>query len=547
MSYARIPVLAVLVGIVSVGLGTHPGAAQEPHQLHGRALGAVNFSVSCAPSVQGDFNRAVALLHHMQYVESRAAFEAIALADPECAMAHWGIAVTLFQPLWPARPTPEHLRRGWEEVQKALELGPRTDRERAFVAAAEAFYREPESADWWTRIRRWAAAMEEAYAGSPDDIETAAFYALSHMAAGLVAEDRMAHQERAAEVLLGIYAREPRHPGALHYTIHANDVTGRADESLDIVRSYDDIAPSVPHALHMPTHIFVRLGQWPEVITWNRRSADAALELPAGDRISSHYPHAMDYLLYAYLQRGDDARALAVLREVVDRTQDFQQEFASAFHLATMPARYALERRAWAEAARVTPRERASVDWDRYVWPEGVSWFARGVGAARTGDLEEAERANAKMTVLRDRASEAGERDFATYIEIDRLILASHIAQVRGDGERAVALAREAVEREAGVQKHPVSPGSLLPASEALGDLLMELDRPDEALEAYEASLAVWPKRFQTLIGAARAARDLGDDASARRFYARLLEVVGEARSERPAVAEAREFVARAD
>jgi tetratricopeptide (TPR) repeat protein len=510
-----------LLSIVALGSLVPAGiTAQELDQLHDAALGLVDFPISCDSGVQADFNRAVALLHHMQYVESRAAFEGIAKADPSCAMAHWGIAVTLFQPLWPARPTPEHLMRGWEEVQKAVELRPGTDREQAFVAAA--------------------------YATSPDDLETAAFYALSHMAAGLVAENRMDHQETAAEVLLGVYAREPTHPGALHYTIHANDVAGRADESLDIVRSYDDIAPSVPHALHMPTHIFVRLGEWPEVITWNRRSADAALELPAGDRVSNHYPHAMDYLLYAYLQRGEDERALAALREVVDREQDYQQEFASAFHLAAMPARYALERRAWAEAARVTPRARASVDWDRFLWPEGLSWFARGVGAARTGDLDEAARADARMRALRDQAEGSGEQAFATYIEIDRLILVSHMAQVRGEVDEALALARAAVELEGGIQKHPVTPGALLPANEALGDLLMELKRPADALVAYEGSLKAWPKRFQTLVGAARASRAIGDDGRARGFYARLLEVIGEASSDRPEVTEAREFVAGA-
>jgi tetratricopeptide (TPR) repeat protein len=532
--------LAALTGVVS-----GPVIAQET-DLHDAALGAVDFPVSCESGVQDDFNRAVALLHHMQYVESRATFEGIAAADPACAMAHWGIAVTLFQPLWPARPTSDDLERGWKAAQRASELGGGTDREQAFIAAAEAFYREPGTADWWTRIRRWAEAMEEAYATSPNDLETAAFYALSHIAVGVVAEDRMAHQERAAEVLLGVYAREPTHPGALHYTIHANDVAGRADESLDLVRAYDDIAPSVPHALHMPTHIFVRLGEWPEVIVWNRRSADAALELPAGDAISNHYPHAMDYLLYAHLQRGEDERALAVLNELLGQEKDFQEEFASAFHVAAAPGRFAVERRAWAEAAAVVPRARESLLWDRYRWPEAMSWFARGLGAARTGDLEEADRADARMSALRDQASEAGEDGFATYIEIDRLILASHLAQARGDADGALAQAREAVELEGSTQKHPVTPGALLPSGESMGDLLMEQGRPAEALEAYEGSLAAWPKRFNTLLGAARASSALGDVALAREFYARLLEVVGGAETDREQVTEAREFLAGA-
>ncbi len=270
------------------------------------------------------------------------------------------------------------------------------------------------------------------------------------------------------------------------------------------------------------------------------------MEPSIGGRRARAAGRRLDYLLYAYLQRGEDERALAALREVVDREQDYQQEFASAFHLAAMPARYALERRAWAEAARVTPRARASVDWDRFLWPEGLSWFARGVGAARTGDLDEAARADARMRALRDQAEGSGEQAFATYIEIDRLILVSHMAQVRGEVDEALALARAAVELEGGIQKHPVTPGALLPANEALGDLLMELKRPADALVAYEGSLKAWPKRFQTLVGAARASRAIGDDGRARGFYARLLEVIGEASSDRPEVTEAREFVAGA-
>ncbi len=529
-----------------IGIASGPLTAQDADALHDAALGVVDFPVSCQSDVQADFNRAVALLHHMQYVESRATFEGIAEVDPGCAMAHWGIAVTLFQPLWPARPTSDDLERGWNAAQRALELGGGTAREAAFIAAADAFYREPDTADWWTRIRRWAGAMEEAYAASPNDLETAAFYALSRIAVGVVAEDRMAHQERAAEVLLGVYAREPTHPGALHYTIHANDVSGRADESLDLVRAYDDIAPSVPHALHMPTHIFVRLGEWPEVIVWNRRSADAALELPAGDAISNHYPHAMDYLLYAHLQRGEDERALAVLNELLGQERDFQEEFASAFHVAAAPGRFAVERRAWAEAAAVVPRARESLVWDRYRWPEALSWFARGLGSARIGSLGEADRADARMGALRDQAKEAGEDGFATYIEIDRLILASYVAQARGEADGAIALAQAAVELESSVQKHPVTPGALLPSGESLGDLLMEQEKPAEALEAYEVSLSAWPKRFNTLLGAARASRAVNDNALARDFYARLLEVVGGAETDRAEVAEARDFVAGA-
>ena len=517
-------------------------ALAQAHHAATHDVGAVRFEVSCAPAVREDFDRAVALLHHMMYVEARQAFEDVARRAPDCAMAPWGVAMTLFQPLWPTRPDTATLRRGWDLVAHATSLGAGTERERALVAAAEAFYRDPDTADWWTRIRRWAAAMEEAYRARPDDVETGAFYALSQLAVGQVAGDRMAYQARAAALLLRIHERAPRHPGASHYTIHANDVDGRAGESLDIVRGYDDIAPEVPHALHMPTHIFVRLGDWPGVIEWNRKSADAALRLPAGNHTSIHYMHAMDYLIYANLQRGADAAATAALEEALDRGP-YQVDFQSAFHLSAMPARYTVERRMWAEAAGLTPRTPAALPWDDYWWPEATTWFARGLGAARTGDSAGARAAAERMLVLERAAAGAGEDGFARYIRTDRLVLAGWIARLTGDADEALARMREAVEVEKTVQKHPVTPGALFPPYEALGDLLLELDRPHEALAAYEQSLTAWPKRFNSLLGAARAASAAGDEAQARARYAELLAVVGDVVTERAGVREARQVV----
>ena len=420
----------VAIGVLAACSG--PARGQEaPHQE--TVLGAVNFNASCSTQ---EFDHALAFFHHMQYEESRAAFERIVEADPECGMAHWGIAMTLFQPLWPMRPGPEALRRGWEEVQKAQELGTGSDREANLVRAAEAFFRDPESADWWTRIRHWSEAMDRAYREDPQDMDTAVLYALSQLAAGQVAPERMAYHSRAAEVLLSIYEREPTHPGAIHYTIHANDVDTRATKSLEVVRSYAEIAPAVPHALHMPTHIFVRLGEWPDVIDWNRKAADAALRFPAPDGISNHYAHALDYLVYAYLQRGEDEQALAVIEEIAAKDEPFQGTFTSAFHLAAMPARYAVERRAWSEALALTPRTPTSVKWERFWWAESISWFARGLGAAHTGDVSEAERSDRRMGELRNAARAGGEEGFANYIEIDRLLLAAWRAHVAG-GEPA--------------------------------------------------------------------------------------------------------------
>jgi tetratricopeptide (TPR) repeat protein len=534
---------AAALALCAAAAWTPAAAQQHAHRGPDGSVGDVDFRVSCAPAVRADFDRGVALLHHMTYPQARAVFEAVAERDPACAMAQWGIAMTLFQPLWPARPGVEVRRRAWEAVERARALGPATERERALLAGAEAFWRDPEADGWWPRIRRWAAAMEEAHAAHPDDAEVTAFYALSQLAAGQVADDQLAYNARAARVLAALHERRPEHPGAVHYTIHADDVTGREGESLEIVRSYDAIAPTVPHALHMPTHIFVRLGEWPEVIEWNRKSADAALEHPAGDRVSLHHAHALDYMVYAHLQRGEDARARAVLEEA-RASGRYQEDFISAFHLAAMPARIAVERRDWAEAAEIEPRIPGYLPWDRAWWAESLSWFARGLGAAHTGDLARAREAEARMRALRDGAREAEEDAFATYIEVDRLILDGAIAHARGDAEAAVARMREAAELETTVQKHPVTPGAVLPSREALGDLLLELGRAGEALEAYEASLEIWPGRYHSILGAARAADAAGDRAAAADHYRRLLESVGDAETTREGVREARAFAA---
>ena len=534
--------------LVASAVGAAKSVRADEADMHGdhaaragqELLGTVDFRVSCAEATRPAFDLALGFMHHMMYEQARSTFEQIAETDPECAMAYWGIATTRYQPLWPTRPDAEELQQGWTEIQKAKDLEPATERERHLVAATEAFFRDPETADWWTRIERWAEGMESAHRASPDDLDTAALYALSRLALSPVADDRGPLHDEAESVLRAIYEQEPTHPGSIHYSIHATDADGRADRALDMVESYGEIAPQVPHALHMPTHIYVRLGEWPEVIDWNRRSADAALERPVGDAVSHHYPHATDYMLYAHLQRGEDDRALEVLEEALAK-DNFQRSFISAFHLAAMPARYAVERRQWAEAAAIKPRSPDYLPWDSALWAEGMSWLARGLGALHTGDLEGAREAEGRLTALRDEAMAAGEEAFATYIGIDRLILSGWIAREEDRPDEAIELIREAAALESTVEKHPVTPGALMPPYEALGDLLLKLDRPDEALEAYRASNEVWPGRFNTLLGAARAAAAAGDEAAASDYYAQLLELADS--SERQALTEAQQFL----
>jgi tetratricopeptide (TPR) repeat protein len=466
--------------------------------------------------------------------------------DTSCAMAHWGIAMTFFQPLWPTRPRPTELQRGWEETQKATMLDPPTERERLFVAAAEAFFAEPESPDYWRRIQRWEQGMEKVYTSYPDDPEADAFYALALLATAPSDSVSPAHADRAAELLLRVYERNPDHPGAMHYLVHARDIPERERESLEIVRKYETVAPRNPHALHMPTHIYTRLGDWDGVIRGNLKAADAALSSPAGDHgefVWDEFPHAMEYLIYAYLQKGEDDSAHAELKRL-HTTARLQPTFRTAFHLASTQSRYALERHAWDEASRLVPREPATLDWDRFTWPEAIVQFARGLGAAHTGKAGEARASSERLEMLEAATGKAGEKLFARNIRILRLELDAWRAHVDGQEDSSVALMRQAAELESSTPKHPVTPGPTLPAYELLGDLLLEQKQPAEALTAYGRSLKLYPRRFNSLLGAARAARASGDAAAARHFYQELV-AVADGGTRQPALREGLEYLAR--
>lgn len=521
-------------------------ASAQAQEHGGHALGAVHFPVSCSEQAQKEFDRAVALLHHMTYPQARDAFQRVATTDPRCAMAQWGIAMTLFQPLWPTRPQLDARKLGWEAVQKAKALQPSTQRERLFVDAAEAFFLEPESQDYWLRIRRWEQSMEKAYAALPNDTEAAAFYALSHLATAPSNVISRAHADKAAGILLRVYQANPDHPGAMHYLVHANDVPGRERDLLEITHKYESVAPRNPHALHMPTHIYTRLGDWNGVIRGNLQAADAALEHRAGEHgelVWDEFPHAIEYLVYGYLQKGADDSAHQQLQRL-RTTAKLEPTFKTAFHLASTQARYALERRAWSEAALIIPREPASLDWDRFAWPEAISQFAHGLGAAHLGKVDEANAASERLGLLGAAMRKAGEDLFARNIQVLRLELNAWLAHVKGQTQVGVALMREAADLEASTPKHAVTPGPTLPAHELLGDLLLEQKQPAEALEAYKRSIELYPQRFNSLLGAARAARAAGDESLSRKFYRELLEL-GEGGTREPALTEARNYTAQ--
>lgn len=514
--------LTIVACLTTVG-ARHAGGQEH----HAHQLGTVVFPVSCSAAAQAKFNLGVALLHHMTYPGARDAFRQVADLDPQCAMAHWGIAMTLFQPLWPTRPSPDELRQGWEATQKARALEPPTERERMLVAAAEAFFQSPGATDYWLRIRRWKEAMGKAYAAFPEDPEVASFHALALLAAAPSDTNSRAWSERAAELLLSVYQRNPDHPGAMHYLVHANDAAGREHLSLDIIRKYETVAPDNAHALHMPTHIYTRLGDWDAVIHGNLRAADAALQQPAGNQgqyVWDEFPHAIEYLVYAYLQQGADDKAEEQLRRL-QATGRLQPSFKTAFHLASTRARCTLERRDWRAAMALEPRDPPTLDWDHFMWPEAVTWFAKGLGAAHEGRIEEARTAERRLANLAAAASSAGEDLFARNIRILDLEVRAWIARINRQADSAVALMQEAADLEAATPKHAVTPAPTLPADELLGDLLLEQVHPVDALAAYRQSLALYPRRFNSLLGAARAARASGNVSAARTYYGELLGV----------------------
>lgn len=520
-------------------------AAAQDHRH--QSLGIVDFPVSCAKRSQAQFNHAVALLHHMTYPQARREFEQIAAADSPCAMAHWGIAMTLFQPLWPTRPNAQALQRGWDEVQRAQALRPATERERLFVAATEAFYLDPSSGDYWLRIRRFEEAMARLHRAFPSDVEGDAFYALSILATSPPTSTSTAHADSAAELLRVVYARNPKHPGAMHYLVHADDVPGRERKFPEVTARYSTEAPRNPHALRMPTHIYTRLGDWNAVIKGNLQAADAALETPAGEHgefVWDEFPHAIEYLVYAYLQKGEDDSASAQIQRL-RATANIEPTFKTAFHLASTRARYVLERHAWSEAERIQPREPSTIDWDRFAWPEAISLFARGLGAAHGGRGVTGDSIVRQLGVLEGRMRASGEELFARNIRVMQLELQAWLAHVAKQGDSSRVLMQAAVQLEESTPKHAVTPGPTIPAAELLGDLLMEDDHPREALAAYTRALELYPNRFNALLGAARAARGAGENAAARAHYSVLIGIAagGQRTSE---IKEARDYLAAA-
>lgn len=511
-------------------------------------LGSVDFPVECTGEAQAEFNRGMALLHSFWFAPAIQSFNTVLQLDPTCAMAHWGIAMSrMGNPFtWPLAG--QALADGWAAVEAGLALGPKNEREAAYLNAAAEFYRDAGTVDHRTRALAYTQAMENLAATYPDDIEAQIFYALALDATALPTDKTYANQLKAVEVLEKVYEAQPDHPGVAHYLIHSNDYPSLASEGLDAAMHYAEIAPDAPHALHMPSHIFTRLGYWQESIETNSRSAESAVdELSATHEQgagSYNALHAMDYLMYAYLQLGQDAKAQALLDEIAAMQELDLANFVAAYALAAMPARYALERGQWADAAALS-LPLPDMGWEKFPQAEAVLVFARGLGAARSGDVKAARREADRLRELRDAMLEIKQDYFAGQADIQIREIEAWIALAEGDTENALAAMREAAAMEGQTEKHPVTPGPFVPAHEMLGEMLLEAGQPAEALAEFEASHVLEPNRFRGWYGAARAAEMAGDAERARTYYEQAATLAAGADTERPELAAVRSYLAQ--
>ncbi len=523
-SYIRLG-LAASLALASVA----PLRGQE-HEHGGPApeqLGKVTFATMCNAAVQARFERAVALLHSFWYEEAVQAFTDLVKTDSTCAMGYWGWAMSVWHPLW-TPPSPEDLARGLAAAERAVRLTQPGSRERGYAEAVASYYRHYDQTDNRTRMVAYEQAMEKVVAQNPADEEAKAFYALALIAVGYATpqDTTLSRQAKAGQILEPLFQKDPNHPGLAHYLIHAYDFPRFASRAEKAADDYARIAPSVPHAHHMPSHIYTRLGQWDESIVSNLRSADAARRFEEQQHLNALWDqrgHAMDYLEYAYLQEGRDREAKAVVDTAAGVTAIFPPSgLTNDYALAAIPARYALERGQWAEAAKLPLRPAPS-----WRGTEAITHFARAIGAARSGDLARAAAEVDTLGRLEAALSAAGgpQTQWAVQAKIQRLAAQAWVAHASGQNDEGLRLAQAAADLDDVTDKHPVTPGAVLPARELQADLLLELGRSGEALQAYQATLSRAPGRARSLFGAARAAQLAGDQAAARRWYQQFLQV----------------------
>ena len=529
----------------------HSVSVRADHVI-GDFVGTVRFDVSGSAQAQQHVVRGVKLVHHMMYPEADREFAQAASIDPKCALAYWGRAMAILHPLWPDMPGDAERQKGAEYLRRGLACPPATPREGAYLETLNHYFAASVPGDHAARLKVLDQKWSELAERYPEDLDAVAFSALYHLApARFMAKDKSHRiQLEAAARLQKVFARIPDHPGAQHYKIHAYDFPLLADRALEVCDSYSSIAPDVPHALHMPTHIFTRRGLWDKSIAFNLRSAEAARKLgeDAG-ALNGHYPHALDYMAYAYLQRGEYREAHAIRRQVLSLSGPYSelQPTAIAFAFAANPARYALERQAWDEAAGLPLHQPRAFPWGaQFLNCDSLTRFARAVGAGRSGKVDAARKEIAELERIHRELATARLASYWTSQAETQLLAARAWVQMAGKNtDEALALMRRAAELEAGTDKEAVTPGEVLPAGDLLGDMLIEAGRAADALAAYEAVLAASPNRLYTLHGAGRAAELAGNTTKALQHYEQLAKVAADGDPDIMRVEHARAFIAK--
>jgi hypothetical protein len=526
----RSSLASTVAATLAAGLSVvQPASAQDESD---QRLGTVHFATSCNETAQRRFDRGMRYQHSFWYRQSKAIFEEVLNADSECAIAYWGIALSLlYNPHAP--PPPENLPLGLAALQKGKALGAKTERERDYIDALLTFYTDYDKIDHRTRVQAYLKAMETLAQRYPNDDEAQIEYAITLNVAASPADKTYANQLKGAAILELLFKRQPQHPGVAHYLIHLYDYPPIAEKGLDAAKRYAQIAPAAPHAQHMPSHIFTRVGYWKESIASNIASARAA----KADKEWDDGMHGMDYLVYAHLQLGQDKEARAVVDEML-RTEGYKR-FAGFYARAASQARYVVERGDWKGAAELQPQP------SPIAYADAVTHFARALGAARSGHPDAAKPDIAKLAELRDKLSEAKDAYWSEIVDIQRQVAIAWALYAEGKYDEALTAMGAASDREDKTEKHPVTPGPLAPARELYGVMLLDRGMAKEALAAFEATLKKEPHRLGATIGAARAAEKLGDAARAKQYYADVVALAENADPGRPEIAAARAFVAQ--
>lgn len=506
-------------------------------------LGALAFEFSGSEKVKADFHLAIKLLHSFEYDEAEKVFAKVIDEEPECAMAYWGVAMSNFHALW-TPPSESELKKGSQAIAIARSITKKTQRETDYINAIATFYTNWDKVDHRTRCNNFEKSMENIYTKYPNDKEAAVFYALSLNAATDPADKTFIKQKKAGAILTSLYPGEPDHPGIVHYIIHTYDSPELAHLALEAARKYASVAPSSAHALHMPSHIFTRLGLWDEDIKSNLASVSSAQCYAKAAGTKGHWDeelHGIDYLVYAYLQQGENEKANNQLKYLETINEINPANFKVAYAFAASPSRYLLENKLWKEAATLEAQE-ANIVWQNFPWQKAIVHFTRLLGSVNTNEIEKSKLELKELNLLHDKLVQLKDTYKANQVQIQIKTGEAWIHFKQGHTSEATKLMSMAADMEDKTEKHPVTPGEVIPAREFLGDLFLKMNKYDKALEAYEADLKKHPNRFNALYGAALSAERSGKPEKAKLYYTQLVSTRA-ANSTRPELANAKRFL----